>query len=93
MSVFGVYVGSRFDRDNEGGEQTGNYTLWNTVVNYDINKTFSTQLKVDNIFNKYYQTVDGYATAEKRAYIGLKASFQYEKNHIYTTFLYKFIGG
>ncbi len=75
MSVFGEYVGSRFDRDNEGGEQTGNYTLWNTVLNYDINKTFSTYLKVDNIFNKYYQTVDGYATAERSAYIGLKASF------------------
>ncbi len=75
ISVFGEYIGSRFDGTNEQGAKTGNYTLWNTVVNYEINKTFSTYLKVDNLFNKYYQTVDGYATAERSAYVGLKASF------------------
>ena len=75
FNVNGQYIGDRYDRDNKTGAETGNYTVWNTVVNYEINKTFSTYLKVDNIFNKYYQTVDGYATAERSAYIGLKASF------------------
>lgn len=45
------------------------------MINYEINKTFSTYLKVDNIFNKYYQTIDGYATAQRSAYVGLKANF------------------
>jgi vitamin B12 transporter len=75
FNVNGQYIGDRYDGVNKTGAQTGNYTLWNTVVNYEINKTFSTYLKVDNLFNKYYQTVDGYATAERSAYVGLKASF------------------
>jgi vitamin B12 transporter len=75
FNVNGQYIGDRYNSDNKTGAETGNYTLWNSVVNYEINKTFSTYLKVDNIFNKYYQTVDGYATAERSAYVGLKASF------------------
>ena len=75
FNVNGQYIGNRYDGPNKTGAETGNYTVWNSVVNYEINKTFSTYLKVDNIFNKYYQTVDGYATAERSAYVGLKASF------------------
>lgn len=78
LNVNGEYVGNRVEYDFATyniSAQTGNYTLWNSVINYEINKTFSTYLKVDNIFNKYYQTTNGYATAERSAYIGLKASF------------------
>lgn len=75
LNLNGSYIGTRYDGANKTGASTGNYTVWNTVANYDINKTFSTYLKVDNVFNKYYQTVDGYATAERSAYIGLKAKF------------------
>ncbi|MGE0051458.1 MAG: TonB-dependent receptor plug domain-containing protein [Arcobacter sp.] len=75
FNVNGYYVGNRYDGANKTGTETGNYTLWNTVVNYEISKNFSTYLKVDNLFDKYYQTVDGYATAQRSAYVGLKASF------------------
>ena len=75
FNVNGEYIGDRYDGANKTGAQTGNYTLWNSVVNYEINKTFSTYLKVDNIFNKYYQTIDGFATAERSAYLGVKANF------------------
>ena len=75
FNVNGQYIGDRHDSANKTGAETGNYTLWNSVVNYEINKTFSSYLKVDNLFDKYYQTIDGYATAERSAYIGLKASF------------------
>ena len=75
FNVNGYYIGDRYDESNKSGAETGNYTLWNTVVDYDINKTFSTYLKVDNLFDKYYQTIDGYATAERSAYLGLKANF------------------
>jgi vitamin B12 transporter len=75
FNVNGQYIGDRYDGAKKSGANTGNYTVWNTVVNYDINKTFSTYLKVNNLFDKYYQTVDGYATAERSAYVGLKASF------------------
>lgn len=75
FNVNGQYVGDRYDGAGKTGAETGNYTLWNSVVNYDINKTFSTYVKVDNLFDKYYQTIDGYATAERSAYLGLKANF------------------
>lgn len=75
FNVNGEYVGDRYNGANRTGRETGNYTLWNSVVNYEINKTFSTYLKVDNLFDKYYQTIDGYATAERSAYLGLKANF------------------
>lgn len=75
FNVNGQYIGDRYNSLNKTGVETGNYTVWNSVINYEINKTFSTYLKVDNLFNKYYQTVDGYATAERSAYAGLKASF------------------
>lgn len=75
LNANGSYVGTRYNDGNKSGASTGNYTLWNTVANYKINKTFSTYLKIDNLFNKYYQTIDGYATAERSAYVGLKATF------------------
>jgi vitamin B12 transporter len=76
FNVNGEYVGNRKeDAYGVGTVQTGNYTVWNSVVNYEINKTFSTYLKVDNLFDKYYQTIYGYATAERSAYVGLKATF------------------
>jgi len=45
------------------------------VINYSINDKTKLYLKLDNITDKYYQTVDGYATAGRSAYVGLKVSF------------------
>ena len=75
FNINGEYIGERYDRNNKQGAKTGNYTIWNAVVDYDISKNFSTYLKLDNIFNKDYQIVDGYATSQRAAYVGLKASF------------------
>lgn len=69
------YVGTRFNKDNKEGTQTGRYTVWNSVINYKVNKNLSTYLKLDNIGNKVYQESEGYATPERSAYLGLKASF------------------
>ncbi|MEN8718177.1 MAG: TonB-dependent receptor, partial [Sulfurovum sp.] len=75
INLNGQYVGTRYNGEDKTGAQTGRYTLWNSVVNYDINKNLKTYLKVDNLFNKYYQTVDGYATSPRAFYAGLKATF------------------
>ncbi|MGJ0455308.1 TonB-dependent receptor [Aliarcobacter cryaerophilus] len=78
FNVNGEYIGSRESLNYLSSTQktkTGNYTIWNAVVDYDISKNFSTYLKLDNIFNKDYQIVDGYATSQRAAYVGLKASF------------------
>jgi vitamin B12 transporter len=71
----GEYIGKRFDKDDEKGMQTGEYAVANFVANYDINKNFQTYLKIDNLTDRYYQVVDGYTTAPRSGYIGMKAIF------------------
>lgn len=71
LNLNGSYIGDRFDDK----VQTGRYTLFNSVINYSINDKTKLYLKLDNITDKYYQTVDGYATAGRSAYVGLKVSF------------------
>ncbi|WP_419769721.1 MAG: TonB-dependent receptor plug domain-containing protein [Candidatus Marinarcus sp.] len=75
FNVNAEYVGKRYDGANKTGAQTGKYTVWNAVVNYEINNNLSAYVKLDNITDKYYQTVDGYTTAPRSAYVGLKATF------------------
>lgn len=75
FNINGEYIGTRYSWGSPNSVKTGNYTIWNAVVDYDISKNFSTYLKLDNILNKDYQIVDGYATSQRAAYVGLKASF------------------
>ena len=75
LGVFGEYIGQRFDKKDKGGEQTGQYTVVNFVTNYDVNKNISVYAKVDNVFDTYYQTIDGYATAPLSGYLGLNVKF------------------
>jgi vitamin B12 transporter len=69
------YVGERYDRKDEQGRQTGKYTLYFLSLNYKLTKNISSYLKIDNLTDKDYQIVDGYATANRSYYIGLKAKF------------------
>ncbi len=71
INADGTYVGSRA----EFGHETGRYFLANANINFQIDKTWSTYFKVNNILDKQYQTVYGYATARRSFYLGVKASF------------------
>lgn len=75
INLNGQYIGSRYDRANKGGEQTGKYTVWNSVINYDINQDIKVYLKIDNLFDKYYQVANGYATSPRAFYTGLNYKF------------------
>ena len=75
IGLNGEYIGERYNSDDKQGEQTGRYTLWNLVSNYDISKDVKVYAKVDNLTNKYYQTVDGYATSPRAFYTGIKVKF------------------
>ena len=75
IGLTGQYIGTRYDNADNQGAQTGKYTLLHVVANYDINKNFTVYGKIDNLTDKYYQVVDGYATAERSFYIGLNAQF------------------
>lgn len=72
INLNGQYIATR------GGDvhaATENYSVWNGVINYQIDPTVSAYLKLNNLFNTYYQVVEGYATAERSAYLGLNARF------------------
>ena len=51
------------------------YTVVDMTANYDISKNFSVYMKVDNLFNKYYEEARGYTTSPFALYGGVKAKF------------------
>lgn len=51
------------------------FTVVDAVINYDITKNFSAYVKMNNLFNKYYEEVRGYGTPPFAAYGGVKARF------------------
>jgi len=69
------YVGTRYNRADKQGEQTGDYTVVNFVTNVKVNKFITLYGKIDNLTDKYYQTVDGYATAGRSLYLGFTAKY------------------
>lgn len=69
------YIGDRYSSLDEKGTQTGRYTIWNTVVNYKIDDNIRTYVKVNNIFDKDYEVINGYATVPQSIYVGLKVKF------------------
>ena len=75
LGLNGAYIGERFDRANEEGQQTGKYTVANFTANYEVDKHLSFYGKVNNITDKYYQTVDGYASSPRAAYAGMKLTY------------------
>lgn len=68
------YIGTRYD-DLAQTKQTGRYTLWGAVVNYDATDHLSFYLKGENLNDKLYQEVDGYGMAGRSLYVGLNAQF------------------
>jgi vitamin B12 transporter len=79
VSANGTYLGSRLDTDystsSSASVQTGRYFVANTKVDYRLNKTFSTYIKCNNIFDKIYQDVYGYGTTRRSFYVGFNAKF------------------
>ena len=75
FSLSAQYIGERFDKADRTGAQTGNYTVASFVSNIKVNKSVTVYGKIDNITDKYYQTVDGYATAGRSLYFGLTAKY------------------
>lgn len=75
LGLNGRYIGERFDRANRQGQQTGKYTIANATVDYKVDKHMSLYGKVDNITDRYYQTVDGYSSSPRAVYAGMKISY------------------
>jgi len=75
LGLYGQYIGERYERGDKQGAQTGKYVVANFVSNVKVNDYVTVYGKIDNITDKYYQTVDGYATAGRSLYLGLNAKY------------------
>jgi vitamin B12 transporter len=75
LGVNAQYIGKRYDSADKQGAQTGEYTVVGFVSNVKVNKFITVYGKIENLTDKYYQTVDGYATAGRSLYFGLNAKY------------------
>jgi len=75
VAISGEYVGSRYDSDNDQGAQTGRYTVASLVADHTFSKHLKIYAKVDNITDKYYQSVNNYAASPRAYYAGMEVSF------------------
>lgn len=76
IDLNGQYIGKRKDMNKDMNQvQTGYYTILNSTVNFKINKYIDTYIKIDNITDKYYQTVYGYASFGRSVYAGINGRF------------------
>jgi vitamin B12 transporter len=71
LSTTASHIGTR----HEGTVQTGRYTLWSAVVNYDLTNELTLYVKGENLTDKLYQEVNGYGTAGRSVFAGLNARF------------------
>ncbi|BAF69667.1 TonB-dependent receptor plug domain-containing protein [Nitratiruptor sp. SB155-2] len=72
VNINGYYVGKREDVD---GTNIGKYNVTNLSLQHNFAKHMTGFIKINNIFDRFYQEVHGYATADRSYYIGIRASY------------------
>jgi vitamin B12 transporter len=75
IGVNGEYIGKRYDQADKQGEQTGKYTVANLNINYEYTNNIKLYGKIENLTDKYYQSIDGFTQSPRSFYAGLKYSF------------------
>ncbi len=68
------YVGTRYDKVDLSGAQTGKYTLVNVALNYKTEKVHYF-VKVNNLFDTFYQVADGYQSPGLNIKAGVSSTF------------------
>ncbi len=72
ININGYYVGERKDTD---GSKIGKYNVTNLILSHNFAKHITGFVKINNLFNRFYQEVAGYTTPDRSYYIGLRASY------------------
>ena len=65
------YTGHRPDGSYEGAHNLGAYALVNLNARYNINKNISLYARIENLFDKDYETAYGYNQPDRGAYVGV----------------------
>lgn len=65
------YTGHRPDGSYEGAHNLGSYTLVNLNARYNINKNISLYARIENLFDRDYETAYGYNQPDRGAYVGV----------------------
>lgn len=58
-----------------GGSSIPGFGVVNTTFSYELTEQADLTLRVENIFNKQYQTVAGFGTSDRAFYLGLASRF------------------
>lgn len=67
-----IYSGNRTDVTSNGDGVMSSYTTINANLDYDLSENITLNTKIENLFDKDYETTDGYNTPGQSFYIGLK---------------------
>ena len=68
-------IGRRFDTHNESGRM-GGYGVVNLTARYALRKDLALEARINNLFDKNYETVRHYNTAGLNAFVGLRYSLR-----------------
>lgn len=59
----------------DNGTELDDYTVVNAGVRYAVTDTAEAYLRVENLFDEAYESVNGYNMSDRAVYVGLRASF------------------
>ncbi len=65
------YTGSRYDGPSASANTLDSYWLANLDARFNLNKNVSIYARIENLFNKDYETAWGYNQAGRGAYVGV----------------------
>ncbi|UCB57242.1 MAG: TonB-dependent receptor [Candidatus Omnitrophota bacterium] len=74
VNLMAAYVGHRWD-NSANTRKVKPYTKVDLSASYDLTETFQIFGRIDNLFDRNYQQIRGYATPGRSFYAGSKASF------------------
>lgn len=72
--VYGLYVGKRYD-DDDNLEEVDAYFTVNLAASYEINKYLKLTGRVVNLFDEDYEEIKDFGTMGLSAFVGLKLSY------------------
>jgi vitamin B12 transporter len=73
-AVAARYVGARFD-DAGNTVRLKSYALWDLRASYPVTPGFEVYGRIENLFDKRYETIAGYGQLGRTAYAGVRARF------------------